>query len=126
MYPIDFSEGRRKKQAKTFAIPKLPSYAWAIVAVPVLLIGIGIVCMDFAAVSNADSIIQQIEEAASSDEKRQQHKIRLIAGVLPTKKTRDDELHETYTFSRMLPLPPRTATVVYTSTGKISKVTRGS
>ena len=82
--------------------------------------------MDFAAVSQAESIIQQIEEAASSDEKRQQTKIRKLAGVTPTKKTREDELYETYTFSRLLPLPPRTATVVYTSNGKISKVLRNS
>jgi len=126
MLPIDFSDRQRKKQTKPFVLPKLPTYAWAIVAAPVLILGLGILCMDYVALSQANTIISQIEEAATSEESRQQKKIRKLAGVTPLRKARNDKLHETYTFARVLPLPPRTATVVYSSSGRITEVLRDS
>ena len=125
MYPIDFSETRKKKNvAKPFVLPKLPAYAWAIVAVPVVLLCLGVLCMDYLSVRHAETLIDAIEVAALVDGTRQQRKIRKITGFSPTRKTRSGELIETYTFSRILPFSPRTATVVYTSSGRITEVLR--
>lgn len=127
MYPIDFSETRKKKkEVKPFALPKLPAYAWAIVAVPAALLCLGVLCMDYLAVRHADTVIDEIEVVALVEGTRQQRKVRKITGFTPEKKTRHDELVETYTFSRVLPFSPRTATVVYTSSGRITKVLRNA
>ena len=122
MYPIDFSEGRRSKKKKGVQIPQLPSYSWAVLGGAAALMFVAVAGFDYSSLSHADSIIDKME--ATMESKGSSKEIRQVAGVSPERKTRSSELHETYTFDRVLPLPPRTATVVYSSSGRITRILR--
>ena len=124
-YPIDFSETRKKKKQKKFdfKLPKLPAYTWVAVAAPLLFVFLSVAYMDYSAVSKADSVIRQIEEIQEMGGRRQKSRVRKLAGMSPLTDTHGKELYETYTFERVFPiLPPRIATVVYSSSGQVIDV----
>ena len=123
MYPIDFSEGRRnKKKKKSFQIPELPAYTWAVVSGAIFLLVVVVAGFDYAAVSRAETVIEEMEVTMAGRGSSKQ--IQAVAGVSPERKTRSNELHETYTFSRVLPFPAPAATVVYSSSGQITRIVR--
>jgi len=92
-------------------------------AVPLLFGLVSIVYMDYSSMSKAASVIRQIEELEDSGGRRQKTRVRKLTGLSPETKVFGNELHETYTFSRVIPvLPPRIATVVYSSGGTVIDV----
>lgn len=124
-YPIDFSETRKRKKKKSveFQLPKLPPYAWLGIAVPVLFACLLIGYLDYSAMSKASSVIRQIEEIQATGGRRQKSRVRKLTGISPKTDVRGRELHETYTFSRVIPILPRpVATVVYSSGGSVIDV----
>ncbi len=125
-YPIDFSETRKRNNKKnSFAIrlPKLPPYAWLGIAAPALFACLTVGYLDYSAMSKASSVIQQIEEIQEMGGRRQKTRVRKLTGLSPETDVRGRELYETYTFTRVIPiLPPRVATVVYSSSGSVIEV----
>ncbi len=121
MYPIDFSETRKKNNVATAF--KVPGYVWAIVLVPLALIGLFVCYLDYSAVAQADEVIEKMEVAMTGGGKRKSE-IRMIAGISPDKSDpQGRQLHETYVFRRVIPvLPPRIATVISNSSGQVIDV----
>jgi hypothetical protein len=123
MYPIDFSEGKKKKSQPAFEMPKLTAQVWAVLAVPVVIGMMAVLYFDYSAVSKADDVIMQMEALSSEDGSHQKKEMRRIAGVSPDTDVRGGNLHETYVFDRVIPVfPKREITVVYSSSGKVVDV----
>ena len=121
MYPIDFSQGRKKKEPQ-FAIP-IPKIT------PRLLIAVGSVCflllcsvfvLDFLSKNAADAKIREMVAFAESEDGKVRTKLRKLAGVKPEMVTKGSKLYEIYTFNRTIPVfSPPTVTVVYSSSGRV-------
>ena len=123
MYPIDFSAGKKPKKQDAVAMPKIPAYAWLAMAVPVVIGMMAVLYFDYSAVSKADEVILQMEALSSDGGVRQKKMMRKIAGVRPETDVRGGNLHETYSFDRVIPvLPRRVVTIVYSSSGKVLDV----
>ena len=129
MYPIDFSQGRKKKKQTQFKLvmPKL-SMPFAIAAASMcVLVLVVVFALDYSSMSRANSTIIEMIAVAKSEDGKVRTKMRKLAGIKPITKTKGSELHETYTFDRTISVFASPAvTVVYSSSGKVLDILRSA